>query len=95
MCLGKPHVSFPSELAVRRIGCFVWSAESEGKLSAARSPVLLNVKSSCYFTVSNNISFILYVIYSPFTRTAAVRFVLYKCRLRLFYIFFNRLTTKL
>ena len=33
MCLGKPHVSFPSELAVRRICCFVWSAESEGKLS--------------------------------------------------------------
>ena len=24
------HVSFPSELAVRRICCFVWSAESEG-----------------------------------------------------------------
>ena len=59
--LGKPHVSFPSKLAVRCICCFVWSAESEGKLSAARSPVLLNVKSSCYFTVSNNISFILYV----------------------------------
>ena len=41
------HVSFPSELAVRRNCCFVWSVESEGKLSAARSPVLLNVKSSC------------------------------------------------
>ena len=43
MCLGKPHVSFPSELAVRRIYCFVWSAESEGKLSAAEQALLFCV----------------------------------------------------
>ena len=53
------HFSFPSELAVRRLCCFLWSVESEGKLSAAQSPVLLNVKSSCYFTVSILIVFLL------------------------------------
>ena len=41
------HVSFLRELAVQRICCVVWKAESEGKLSAARSPVPLNGKSSC------------------------------------------------
>ena len=51
ICCELGHFSFPRDLAVRRLGCFLWSKESKAKLWDCQSPVLLNVKSSCYFTV--------------------------------------------
>ena len=51
ICCALGHSSFPSHLAVRRLWCFLWSKESKAKLSDCQSPVVLNVKSSCYFTV--------------------------------------------
>ena len=51
ICCVLGHFSFPGELAVRRLCCFLWSEESKAKLAAYQSPVLLHVKSSCYFTV--------------------------------------------
>ena len=45
------HFSFPNELAVRRVCCVLWNDEMEARLSDVISPVLLKVKSSCYFTV--------------------------------------------
>jgi len=56
------HLSFPRELAVRRLCCVLWSDDCKGKLSTARSPVLINVKSSCYFTVTIIILLRLYLI---------------------------------
>jgi len=52
ICCVLGHFSFPRELAVRRLCCVLWSDDCKGKLSTARSPVLINVKSSCYFTVT-------------------------------------------
>jgi len=46
------HFSFPRELAVSRLYCVLWSNDCKGKLYPARSPVLINVKSSCYFMVT-------------------------------------------
>ena len=62
------HFSFPSELAVRRLCCVLWSDDCRRftyplhlsaschmcrrKLVQSFSPVLLSVKSSCYFTVT-------------------------------------------
>ena len=51
ICSVLGHFSFSSNLAIRRLCCFLWSEDSEAKLMACQSPVLLNVKSSCYFTV--------------------------------------------
>ena len=51
ICCVLGHFSFPRELAVRRLCCFLWSKESKAKLAVCQSPVLLNAKSSCYFTV--------------------------------------------
>ena len=61
VCYVLGHFSFPSDLAVRRLCCVLWSDDSKGKLANIRSPVLLNVKSSCYFTV--NIFFCLFVVH--------------------------------
>ena len=52
VCYVLGHFSFPSDLAVRRLCCVLWSDDSKGKLANIKSPVLLSVKSSCYFTVN-------------------------------------------
>ena len=52
VCYVLGHFSFQSDLTVRLFCCVLWSDDSKGKLSNIKSPVLLNVKSSCYFTVN-------------------------------------------
>ena len=52
ICCVLRHFSFKRELAVRRLCCVLCSDNCKGKLSTAQSPVLINVKSSCYFTVT-------------------------------------------
>ena len=52
LCCVLGHFSFPRELAVRRLCCVLWRDDCKAKLLTARSPVLINVKSSCYFTVT-------------------------------------------
>ena len=49
ICCMLGHFSFPGELAVRRLCCFLWSEESKAKLPAYQSPVLLHVKSVLLF----------------------------------------------
>lgn len=56
VCCVLGHFSFPKELAIRRLCCFLWSEESKAKLTTCQSPVLLNFKSSCYFTVNVSVT---------------------------------------
>ena len=46
------HLNFPRVLAVCHLCCVLRSDDCKGKLSTTRSPVLINAKSSCYFTVT-------------------------------------------
>ena len=45
------NFSFPNDLGIQQVCCVLWDDEMEARLSDVISPVLLNVKSSCYFTV--------------------------------------------
>ena len=62
ICCVLGHFSFPRELAVSRLCCVLWSNDCKGKLYPARSPVLINVKSSCYFMVTIILLLCLYPI---------------------------------
>ena len=69
MVLG--HVSFPAKLRERRVVLFLHSEENTTKLQGHRSPIFIEVTSSCIHTVSSIIQSPLIVFTRQFDNTKA------------------------